>query len=124
MSAVLKNFTLPYGDTLPFKLVMSTNEAGEEWIGWADYRLRFTIKNSKSDADSAALVRKTTDVGGGINASGFEAYWEQVTDTGIPAPGAYYYDIQIERTEEPLRVETLQEGYLNLIADVTRAPGS
>lgn len=121
MSAVLKNFTLPYGDTLPFRMNMTTDEAGDSWTGWDEYCLRFTIKNSKADHDSSALVSKSTKVGGNIYTDGSEAYWEQKTDMGIPVAGAYYYDIQLERTMDPLRTITLQEGYINLITDVTRS---
>lgn len=108
------------GDTLPFALVMETDESGLPWVAFTDYRLWFTVKRRASDPDALALVRLNSAPGGGIS-TGSSAYWTLDTEL-LRATGArtYFHDIQLERLSTGW-VRTLEAGPLTIVQDITQS---
>lgn len=115
---MLRKRILPRGDTLPFYLVMETDEAGLPWASFADYRISFTVKSSSSDSDDDALITLTSDIGGGISA-GTTAIW-QISAAQLQPGSAYYYDVQLERLSTGA-VITLETGLIVVSPDVTQS---
>ncbi len=112
------NRNIVRGDTLPFRLVLQTDEAGQPWQNFADYRLTFTLKTDPALPDTAAIVQLHSGPGGGINAGG-TAIWR--IETAALTPGAtYHYDIQLQRLSTGT-VITLEVGTITVLPDVTHS---
>lgn len=112
------NITIYRGDTVPFLLQMQTDEAGNPWSSWGDYRLFFTVKEGPDDSDSDAKVSKDSMAGGGITLLLGKAYWEH-TFAELQAGLSYVYDIQLVNTSIG-RVVTLVAGKLTIRRDITQ----
>lgn len=94
-------------------------------VNLTDATLWFTVKKNKYEADSAALISKTSALNGGItianqNTDPGEAAIALVpTDTNKLVPGDYYFDVQMKSSTGT--VTTLADGIIEITADVTRA---
>lgn len=110
--------TVRRGDTLPFLLALETDEAGQPWQSFAGYRLSFTVKTHADDTDAAALIRLTSDLGGGIT-TGQSASWV-MSAADLQAGARYFYDVQLERVATGV-VLTLEAGLILVSADVTHS---
>lgn len=112
------NRNIARGDTLPFRLVLQSDEAGQPWQSFADYRLTFTLKTDPALPDSSAIVQLHSGVGGGI-AAGVTAIWRIETEGLIPG-STYHYDVQLQRLSTGVIV-TLEVGTITVLPDVTHS---
>lgn len=105
------------GDTLPFYLVLETDENGAPWTSFEGCALKFTLKANPADPDASALVRLSSAA---EILAGTTAYWElQTEQLRAAGPGRYYYDLQLARPAAA-RVITIERGLLYLTPDITQ----
>lgn len=103
------------GDTIPFNIRPSTDEAGMAWASFASYTLTFTVRRGSS---YGPIVGQLNDAPGGGIIAGTYAYWEFDT-ANLNAGVDYYYDIQMTSKINNATI-TLRHGKIKLLNDSTR----
>jgi hypothetical protein len=111
---------LPRGDTGRWNLSFSVNLTGA--------KVWFTAKRAWTDADSAAVIALSTDLGG-ITITDASAGTARLTIPPAataslttpppPSPLTLLYDIQVKEADGS--ITTVQQGHLLVRADITRA---
>lgn len=114
------HFEILRGDTASFTLKIRRGRTVEDLTG-AD--LFFTMKESISDSDNAAVVVKDTDLEGGIvigspATAGEAKLFFYPGDTSTLDPQDYVFDIQLKTSSG--NVYTVATGTVTITADVTR----
>lgn len=98
-------------------------------------KAQFTVKTSKSHADTAAILQVDSDTGllyvsgaaasdatkgsVALTASTIQVIIDASITAGLTATKSLYWDLQVIRTDGD--VDTLLDGECNIVADVTRA---
>ena len=118
--------TLYRGDTRVLRFTVTDGAAVKDITG---YKFFCTIKVNQDDADSAAVLQVSTTAG--------DNQWDEdnddvangkcylvlsSTDTNGLTPGErYFYDLQRVAPGTPVKVKTLESGYVKIKYDATRA---
>jgi len=115
------NYTVYRGDTFTERLVFTSIDSNGvvtpiDITGWTIF---FTIKKSKTDADTSAVIRVT------LSDDSFATSPELgIALVEVPASdlddllGMYYYDFQMKTLDG--KVYTILEGTITFVADISR----
>ncbi len=116
----MKDFSDKWGDTLQFTLKNVRDLDGSLVTDFSSWDLWLTIKTSADDADPGIVQKQKS--AGGWTVSGGTAQTEisASENRSLFLPDtAYYYDVQGKNAAGKIR--TLEEGYITLTKDATKA---
>ena len=116
MSGVDNHIKIYRGDTKVYTVYFFDED---ERLDLADFTIRFTVKENKTDTDESAIISVEGVVAEADEEFGIATISLTKDDTDDLTPGDYYYDIQLSNNETEV-VYTVRYGLFTVIADITR----